>query len=317
MLDLQGELSRFYGSHRSGWAYAVRSLSSLHDKSGPQLISFIEKKFIFGSEGGDYRKDYQPPEKEWVGFLHVPINVPVWFNSDYSPERLFSTQHFNDALKSCVGIFTLSTPLAEWVRNRFDGPVDTVLHPTQFPLQRFDPSCLSEKKSLRVVQLGFWLRKLCAIHELMLPSQFFEKLIVGVSQPRQKVIASLERRLRGVEECDPDVRTAGFLSNREYDDLLCSSVVFLDLYDTSANNAVVECIARGTPILCPPSRAVMDYLGPEYPLYFQSYEEARELLTDRDSLRKANQYLLDRDTRRQLSAGKFLMGVSNSDILVN
>jgi len=315
MLDLQGELSRHYGSHRSGWAYAVRALSSLHDEAAPQLISFIEKKFIFGSEEGDFKKAYQPPQKEWVGFLHVPANVPVWFNPDYSPERLFNTQHFKEALTRCVGIFTLSSPLAEWVQKRFDGPVDTVLHPTHFPLQEFDSSCLSAGKSLRVVQLGFWLRKLCAIHELMLPSKNFDKLIVGAGQPRQKITASLERRLRGIDCYDSDVRTVGFLSNDKYDDLLCSSVVFIDFYDTSANNAVVECIARGTPIVCPPSKAVMDYLGPDYPLYFQNYQQARDLLNDRQALLDGHNYLLDRNLRKRLSIESFVKSVSGSYIL--
>ena len=40
-------------------------------------------------------------------------------------------------------------------------------------------------------------------------------------------------------------------SDEEYDKLLSENIIFVELYDSSANNLVIECIARNTPILIP------------------------------------------------------------------
>ena len=58
----------------------------------------------------------------------------------------------------------------------------------------------------------------------------------------------------------------------EYDDLLSKNIIFIDLYDASANTVVVECIARKTPLLVTRLDAVIEYLGKDYPLYFDNLE---------------------------------------------
>ena len=60
---------------------------------------------------------------------------------------------------------------------------------------------------------------------------------------------------------------------------LSSSVVLCLLYATAANNVVIECIARATPILVNPLAAVVEYLGPDYPLYACDEDEAALLLS--------------------------------------
>jgi hypothetical protein len=42
----------------------------------------------------------------------------------------------------------------------------------------------------------------------------------------------------------------------------------MDLYDATSNNAIVECIIRNTPIIVNKLPGVVDYLGENYPLYF-------------------------------------------------
>ena len=60
----------------------------------------------------------------------------------------------------------------------------------------------------------------------------------------------------------------------EYDDLLTNNIVFVDLFDASANNTVLECIVRRTPIIINNIGAVSEYLGKDYPLYFENLEES-------------------------------------------
>jgi hypothetical protein len=82
-------------------------------------------------------------------------------------------------------------------------------------------------------------------------------------------------------------------SNAEYDRLLSENIVFVDLVDAVANNTVVECIARNTPVLVNPLPNVVDYLGPDYPFYFRSLEEAASKAEDYRLLQAAHQYLVE------------------------
>ena len=70
------------------------------------------------------------------------------------------------------------------------------------------------------------------------------------------------------------------LSNEDYDEFLTSSISFLNLIDTSANNGVIECIARNIPLLVNAHPAVVEYLGEGYPFYYMSQEGANKKIND-------------------------------------
>ena len=90
------------------------------------------------------------------------------------------------------------------------------------------------------------------------------------------------------------------LSNDDYDQLLTENIVFINLVDSSAVNTIIECIVRNTPIIVNDHPAVVELLGPNYPLYFknnyQNYFEMNqqvvELLSNTNNIKKAYQYLI-------------------------
>ena len=71
----------------------------------------------------------------------------------------------------------------------------------------------------------------------------------------------------------------------------------MGLYDTSANNAVVECIARNTPILINRLPASEEYLGKDYPFFFNDIDHASSLLYDLDKVYEAHIYLKNMDKK--------------------
>ena len=75
------------------------------------------------------------------------------------------------------------------------------------------------------------------------------------------------------------------------------NVVFLELLDASANNAVVECIVRNTPVVVNRHPAVEEYLGRDYPLFYDRFHQAAELLTD-EQIVAAHRYLKSMDKAR-------------------
>lgn len=95
------------------------------------------------------------------------------------------------------------------------------------------------------------------------------------------------------------------ISNEDYDVLLTSSVVLIDLYEASAVNTVIECIARNTPILVNRHPAIVEYLGSDYPLYFESNNFNE--IPNRDQIIKAHEYLASTSSiKDQISSEKFI-----------
>jgi len=119
------------------------------------------------------------------------------------------------------------------------------------------------------------------------------------------------------EEQNKSVKLVDHLSNDEYDKLLTQNIVFLDLYDSSANNAIIECIARGTPLLINKHPAVIEYLGEEYPFYFENYDDVTNKLNDIHLIKHTNEYLLNFSLRKNIMIETFISNFEKSEIYKN
>lgn len=92
------------------------------------------------------------------------------------------------------------------------------------------------------------------------------------------------------------VRLEDRKSNKSYDDMLSSSIVLLDLIECSACNVLLECIMGEVPIYVKYHKAISEYLGEDYPLY---YDKVSNLIIDESKIKIANKYL------RKLNKEKF------------
>jgi len=109
------------------------------------------------------------------------------------------------------------------------------------------------------------------------------------------------------------VTELSMVPNDEYDQILSSSVVLCMMYATAANNVVVECIARATPLVINPLPAVVDYLGLDYPLYARDAAAADLLLWSRDRINAAHLYLLQRRKEIDLTYAGFCRSIASSE----
>ena len=133
-------------------------------------------------------------------------------------------------------------------------------------------------------------------------------------------LSKIERTLYNIELTEKQkksVQLIDHLSNDEYDKLLTQNIVFLDLYDSSANNAIIECIARGTPLLINKHPAVIEYLGEEYPFYFENYNDATNKLNDINLIKYTNEYLLNFSLRKNIMIETFISDFEKSEIYQN
>jgi hypothetical protein len=117
--------------------------------------------------------------------------------------------------------------------------------------------------------------------------------------PRPTPDPHLESLLRREAENEPAARSADWSSVEflayqapgDYDRLLASNVVFLDLYDTVVNNTIIECVVRRTPVLCNRLPSLVELLGPDYPLFFSNLEEAAAKAEDLALIEQAHHHL--------------------------
>lgn len=101
--------------------------------------------------------------------------------------------------------------------------------------------------------------------------------------------------------------------NMDYDLLLSRNVVFLPLIDAAAVNTLIECIARATPVLVTPVPAVLELLGPHYPLYLDLSTEDISTLSYANII-AAHTYLRQLNVTQMLSGENFLQSIKDGEI---
>jgi len=334
-------------SHRGGWAYAMEALRPLHKGDGVLFDGFIENNFawrqrvetprpphvlermrlegVFEDLATAEEQGILPYRQPWVGVVHNPPGMPAWFHPQEAPQAIFARRVWQESLPYCIGLFTLSEYEARWLRERTGKPVSALVHPTEIPDLGFDMQRFRDNPRKQIVQIGWWLRRLNAIYGLPIARDNrlgYEKvrLVPRFFANADDYLQGLLRREREAEGLTIDLRYAEntrdvqHLPNDAYDRLLAENIAFVELYDANANNAVIECIARATPLLVNPLPAVVEYLGEDYPLYFTTLAEAADKAQDLALLDTAHRYLLTCQTRHKLSGDYFRASVERSEV---
>ncbi|OYV86755.1 MAG: hypothetical protein B7Z73_11205 [Planctomycetia bacterium 21-64-5] len=276
-------------NHRSGWAFALQALAPLYDPRGIFFDSFLERTFSW-YEKRERRQGVIPYREPWIGVMHNPPGVPRWHDYENSPQAILARDSFRQSLPYCRGLFTLSEYLCRWLVQRVNVPVSALIHPTETPALKFSRDAFRGESRPAVIQVGWWLRRLHSIFRLR--AKGYRKLMLAVGHRHFEHMLARERSRSSVADHElTSVAVLPFVSNDEYDRWLSHSVVFCDLIDSSANNVVIECIVRNTPILINRLPAVEEYLGRDYPLYFSTLDEASAKLSRRSTVLAAHEYL--------------------------
>jgi hypothetical protein len=317
-ISLEKQLS-FY-SHRSGWNYVLHGLSALNSNNGVYCDGFIENNFAMRKHEC-VLKNTIPYSKSWIGFIHNPPNMPPWFSDiNVFNNLIFKDPYFIESLRKCKGIYTLSEYHAKIVRKYIPHvPVESLFHPTEIPELQFDFDEFVKNEDKKLVTIGWWLRKLNALYTVK--TNDYKKIrLLSNNNSKDKIfelekIEEITSNQHITDEQRKSVKTLDFLSNDEYDKILSENLVYLDLYDCSANNVIIECIARGTPLFINRLPAVVEYLGESYPLYIDSIYDLEDKLKDYDLIRRAHLYL--KTIRYKVEIGHFLETMVNSNIYKN
>ena len=203
--------------------------------------------------------------------------------------------------KFCRKIFTLSDYLANQLRRDRELasrriPVRTFIHPTNLyeDICPFDLNAFRENSAVMLVSLGGAFRRFITLDKITCPHT--KAWAFGMHPDYLSNMADEFKRAN----YNPTGKTniLGHLSYEEYNALLRNNIAFLDVIESSANNCVLDCIARNTPLITTRHPAIVEYLGPDYPLYFDTVVSAQKLAIDMAAIEDAHQYLKEYDKSR-------------------
>lgn len=319
-MNMNGVLT--FAGHRYGWSYVLGLLEQFHGSDGPMLDGFIDSTFRWNHLAvppvNERELPYQQP---WFGFMHNPVlRMPEWFTShEMQPGSFLRAPMFHASLPFCKGIYVLSKPMAEFLGNVLPVPVNHVYHPTGIPLPEhmFSMDKFDSNPTRSVVQVGWWCRRFRTLYDLQSP---YRKVFLNPHVNNKASVAAL----RGIEanmqqySLTPEqlkgVHHQDFVSDQAYDILLSNNIVMLHLYDAIANNAIIECMARGTPVLVNPLPSVVDYLGEDYPFYFKTTEEASKKLGSRSLIAETSEYLRTSGVADKVRPETFLRDIQATPI---
>lgn len=337
IFDFNSQLDGSYGKHRSGWSWVMDGFRSFEDdKQGIILSSFIERDFGWGY---DIELIKKMKSRGWVGIAHAPHNYPQFIADivNQKPEYYVNESPYKSVWKNCLGMFTLSEYLAtEWRRLLPGIPVESLTHPIDTPANRFTMEKFQSNDNKKIIQIGYWLRKLTSILKLESASDLQRVIIapdISIPHILDLWVGSRKHEMNSVNvEFEIDsvptstkiskfndicrfhgVEPVKQVSNNSYDDYLSKNIVFLDVYDMSASNLIVECIVRNTPILVKKHPAVIEYLGKDYPFYFDTLQEASAKLKNKDNIEKTFQYLTSMN-KTKFKRSEFVRSLFNSNL---
>lgn len=281
------------GEHRSGWPYCIDALRPLFSEESPILFDdFTERSFLYDAH-------HRPPGPHphlscpWVGVFHHPHDIPTWYLPQMRLQNLFDKPEWRASVANLKLAIVLGANLYDWWRVTYPNiPVAMVKHPTGRPLLEWSPDRFLASTPRRVVQVGWFLRNTTAIKQAVMPEWLQKSHLKQNNYWSGRIEPICAAHYRKVEKRTDHgtVEIINQLSDTDYDLLLAESVVFVEVISAVANNAVVECIARNTPICVNRHPGPLSYLGDAYPLFYDRFDDIEKVLTC-ENIMAAHEYL--------------------------
>ena len=136
---------------------------------------------------------------------------------------------------------------------------------------------------------------------------YFVKFLIDYIN-RIKTNLNKAQLLEKILENHNSVQIYEYLDNDQYLSLLNSSIIFCDYIDCSASNTILECIATATPIVLNKLPAIVEYLGEDYPLYFENIynKDDNSYYLNSNNVRAAHFYLLNIRYSNKLTLDNFI-----------
>jgi GT2 family glycosyltransferase len=278
-----------YGDHHYlGWNW-VRDRVAQHFVSteGNMLLDMFVERTFFWNPNPDEREFVY--EKDWLGFVHTtPHKNPVYSHKGQNLYSLISDRNFLQSLEKCRGLIVLSDANREFLESmlRAGGwkvPVFRLFHPN-IPIEgnRAGTSGARESGEIsgQIYHIGWHLRSFAPFARLAV-DRSRKVLLVPKGVERNQFLNDVVNKdlaLAGLGPIEQYVAKIYTASEEEYQRILRWGVIYNHYVEPAGSNLVSECISAESCLVLNRHKAFEEYLGKEYPLFFENAEEADRLI---------------------------------------
>jgi hypothetical protein len=310
-----------YGNHYFGWKkiinmFIVSFLKEYENKpfkmSKQTLFDeWLEKLLLWGNKIQREQTLDCLNEKDYnlITFVHNPPydkyldanyktsvkNSVILTDEEMLNRNLFRKMYQSKLHQKTTYLCTLSNYHKQYICHHypfFKNKLISTYHPIEIktPLHlMFDMDRFLDRRN--IVHIGWWLRNFKSFVDFQVHESFKKMIIVKNDFQESWTAFSQNLRLNDIDVYEE-------LDEERYENIMRSSCIFVDLEDCVANNTVLECIKFNTPIITRRNPNLEEYLGYDYPLFFDTEEDLMVLLDENvllTQIEKAYIYLRDMD----------------------
>lgn len=256
----------------NGWRAISSALRSISNPKGTNCHEWLDKAIKERVLEGD-----------WAGFLHNPITYPEEYSAKYNQRpmpvsKLVDDEYFKGKLNSCRAIFVFTEQVQKFILENTGFPkVFALKHPSAFHGTK-----RHWERAEKVIHIGQQMRK---YHSFANLNTKIKKVLIKPFSCEEDI---LEIKLYSNQY---DIELIDQVNENKYIEMMCNSIVFLDLYDVAACNTIIECISLSVPILVNRLEGCFEYLGREYPMYYDDLNDAANKISDKKLIASASEYL--------------------------
>lgn len=299
-------------AHRGGWKALISHMlknNVIKRDCGIPLIDVLEKYFVWDNNS--------VMTESWVGISHMTPNTPHYLQIA-DVDRLIENENFLKSLPMCKSLVVLSDYMKQYftdkLKNICEVNIVSLKHPTNNDIKKFDVRKFYKNNNKKVILLGQQMRKISSIY--LLNTKRKKWWMYG--HPSKVLMVKRRNDEFKMNRVFPKANTVEMVNEKnhaKYDSIICENIIIMDFFDASANNAVVECISANIPFFTKKLPAIEEYLGKDYPMYFNNLSEVENIVDDDTKLNeiytKTNLYMIDMN-KSEISYETFCKNLLNT-----
>ena len=230
-------------------------------------------------------------KQDWVGIIHDPEDTQLY----YRDKNIINNANFKQSLPYCKGLFCMSHNLKKWIIQEIKPNffVDVLYHPIsnknliEFQIEEY-------KKNKCIIQIGNWLRKTYSIFKIN--TNINKEILPWTNRTQKEMQYFLNKDNMILTELEKgSVIKISHICDNDYNKVFNNKIIFLNLYSSTANNVIMECIKANNPIIINRLEPIEEYLGKEYPLFYDNLTDVSSILENDELILKAFIYLKNMD----------------------
>jgi len=262
-----------------------------------KLITFVHNPpFV------EWESKYKNTTPKTLSELNTQIaNNPGNFNgllSQNTDQVLISNDAYYgncdmDLMDKCIYIYTVSQTHKKYltspeIQQKYPFLKNKILsanHPiTDNITTRFDYNSYTRSNNKKIYHIGWWMRNLKTFNDIKLPVCLNKNVLV------KKDFSCFTDIITPAMK---NVTFVGHLEDNEYVKIFKENILYMDAFDVTASNLLLECIRCETPVILNRHPSFEQYIGAKYPMFYDDISDIECLTVEQFNklVQRTNDYL--------------------------